>query len=90
MNEFRFGQIIKSKAGRDKNKLFIIIDIKDEYLYVVDGNLRRIENPKKKKKKHIQPMHIVIDSIEDKIINDKKLTNADIRKELIIYQNDPN
>lgn len=89
MNEFRFGQIIRSKAGRDKNKLFIIIDIKDEYLYVVDGTLRRIENPKKKKKKHIQPMHIVIDSIEDKIINDKKLTNADIRKELIIYQNDP-
>lgn len=84
----QYGQIIKSKAGRDQGKIFIIIDIQDEYVYLVDGQYRRIENPKKKKIKHIQPTKIVIEAINQKIVNDKKITNADIRKELVVYQKD--
>lgn len=80
------GQIIKSKAGRDQGKFFIILDIQDEYVYLVDGQTRRVENPKKKKIKHIQPTKIVIETINHKIENDIRLTNADIRKELIVYQ----
>lgn len=84
----QYGQVIKSKAGRDLGKIYIVIDIQDEYVYLVDGNLRRLENPKKKKKKHIQPFNVIIATINHKIENDKKLTNADIRKELIVYQKD--
>lgn len=86
MNELQYGQIVKSKAGRDKGKFFVIIDKEDEYLYLVDGILRRIDNPKKKKFKHIQPTNIIIDIIKNKIENDEKITNADIRKQLILYQ----
>lgn len=86
MNELQYGQIVKSKAGRDKGKFFVIIDKEDEYLYLVDGILRRIDNPKKKKIKHIQPTNIIIDIIKNKIENDEKITNADIRKQLILYQ----
>ncbi|PKM94987.1 MAG: RNA-binding protein [Firmicutes bacterium HGW-Firmicutes-1] len=86
MDKFQYGQIIKSKAGRDQDKIFVIIDIQDEYVYLVDGHFRRIENPKKKKLKHIQPMNIVIETIKHKIENEEKLTNADIRRELIVYQ----
>ena len=90
MNELKCGQLVKSKAGRDKNKIFIIIHIEGEYLYLVDGKLRRLENPKKKKIKHIQPINEIASEIESKIINDRKMTNADIRKALIIHQNDMN
>lgn len=86
MNELQYGQIVKSKAGRDKGKFFVIIDKENEYLYLVDGILRRIDNPKKKKIKHIQPTNIIIDIIKNKIENDEKITNADIRKQLILYQ----
>lgn len=89
MEKLQYGQIIKSKAGRDQDKIFIILHFDEEYVYLVDGHLRRIENPKKKKPKHIQPMNIVIETIKSKIEKEEKLTNADIRKELIVYQKDP-
>lgn len=89
MEKLQNGQIIKSKAGRDKDKLFIIIDSDEEYVYVVDGHLRRVENPKKKKYKHIQLTNTIIEAVKNKIENQIKLTNADIRKELIVYQKEP-
>lgn len=86
MNKLQYGQIIKSKAGRDQDKIFVIIDIQGEYVYLVDGHFRRIENPKKKKFKHIQPTNIIIETIKHRIENEDKITNADIRKELVVYQ----
>jgi len=48
------GQLVCSKAGRDKGKYFIILDIIDDnYVYICDGSLRTIEKPKKKKIKHL-------------------------------------
>lgn len=45
------GQLVFSKAGRDKGKKFIItaVDKDSGYVYIVDGKLRRVENPKKKR-----------------------------------------
>ncbi len=89
MEKLQFGQIVKSKAGRDQDLFFVIIQFDEEYVYLVDGHLRRIDHPKKKKVKHIQPTNLVIEAIKNKIEKEEKLTNADIRKELIVYQKDP-
>ena len=36
------GQVVRSKKGRDEGKVFVIIDIIDkDYLYLVDGKLRK-------------------------------------------------
>ncbi|TCT14089.1 hypothetical protein EDC18_107158 [Natranaerovirga pectinivora] len=86
MENFQIGQIIKSKAGRDKDRLFVIIDIKGEYVYLVDGNLRKLEKPKMKKIKHIQPTNNIVESIQEKIINDQKILNAEIRKTIQLFQ----
>ena len=48
------GMLAKSKAGHDKGKVYVIYAIDESYVYLVDGSLRRMENPKKKKKKHVQ------------------------------------
>lgn len=48
------GLLATSKAGHDKNQVYIIIKETEKYVYIVDGILRKIENPKKKNKKHIQ------------------------------------
>ena len=88
MKQLQIGQVVKSKAGRDKDRLFIIIGIDHEYLYLVDGDLRRLENPKKKKQKHVQPSNDIIKSIQNKILNHGRMNNADIRKELLIYQSE--
>jgi len=53
MNDLTLGQIVYSKAGRDKDYFFLVVDYKKPYVYLVDGKLRRLENSKKKKDKHI-------------------------------------
>lgn len=88
MKSVELGMIVKSKAGRDKDNFSIIIDIQDEYVYLVDGDIRRLEHPKKKKIKHIQVTKTVAYDLIDNLENGKKVTNADIRKALQNYVKD--
>ena len=48
------GMLARSKAGHDKNEVFVIIGIENEYVFLADGKNRLICQPKKKKIKHIQ------------------------------------
>ena len=48
------GMLASSKAGHDKNTVYVIIKEETEYVYLVDGKTRTIEKPKKKNKRHIQ------------------------------------
>lgn len=84
-NMYSLGQIVFSKCGRDKGKPFIIISIEDEYVYLVDGNLRKVDNPKLKKKKHIQTTSVVNEWIRRKMIEESRLTNNDVRRALKEY-----
>ena len=85
VSEYVKGQLVYSKSGRDRGKLFIIIDIDGQYLYLADGRLRRIENPKKKKDKHVQKVNYVMENIKEKIQEEGKLTNGDLRQALNQY-----
>ena len=51
---FEVGMLAKSKAGHDKGHIYVIYKIEEAYVYLIDGNIRTIEKPKKKKKKHVQ------------------------------------
>lgn len=74
------GQIVRSKKGRDEGKVFVITDVIDEnYLYLVDGKLRKLNRPKKKKVKHVY----IYNSQIDLDVND--LNDSYIRKELLPY-----
>jgi len=44
------GQVVRSKKGRDEGKVYIIMDIiDDDLLLLVDGKLRKLDRPKKKR-----------------------------------------
>ena len=48
--ELSAGDIVYSKAGRDKDKFFIVLEVIDsEYVLLADGGLREVARPKKKK-----------------------------------------
>jgi len=52
--ESLIGRMVYSKAGRDKGKLYIIIEaLDDNYVLVCDGILRTKSRPKKKKLMHL-------------------------------------
>jgi large subunit ribosomal protein L14e len=82
------GQVVVSKAGRDAGKMFVVTGLIDiSYVFISDGDSRRLENPKKKKIKHLNTTTNVIEAIAQKISAGDKITNADIRKALVEYQN---
>jgi len=83
LTDLDIGQIVKSKSGRDQGRLFIVIaKIDAEYVLIVDGSLRRIDKPKKKKIKHLAKVNAVSNEIREAILNNNKINDAFIRNEL--------
>ena len=80
------GQVVYSKSGRDKRRPFIIVDFDEQYLYLVDGDLRKLEKPKKKKMMHVQIVNDVIEDIKQKLEDKAYLNDADFRKALKSYK----
>jgi len=79
------GQIVFSKSGRDKGKVFIVMAVEGEYAFLTDGKLRPLNKLKKKKAKHIQPTNTITDlAVSGGISN---LKDADIRKWLKAFMN---
>mgnify|MGYP001069469892 FL=1 len=54
MEENIVGMLASSKAGHDKDSVYVIIREDGEYIYVADGTSRTVERPKRKNKKHVQ------------------------------------
>ncbi|MDW7667255.1 MAG: KOW domain-containing RNA-binding protein [Bacillota bacterium] len=85
--DLQIGQLVKSKAGRDKGKLFIIKEIiNDKYVYIVDGELRKISNPKKKKVKHLIIYKRIFKEFQEQTKNSIKLTNVFVKKLIEPYE----
>lgn len=83
MEQFQIGRVVLAKAGRDKGKAFIIIQrLDDEYVLIADGVGRKIEQPKKKKVKHLKPKPILVQELKQKLEAGVTVLNADLRKSL--------
>ena len=54
IDRLEIGMLAKSKAGHDKGHIYVINRVDETYVYLVDGNVRALNNPKKKKRKHVQ------------------------------------
>lgn len=57
MLEFKPGCPARSLAGHDKDRYYIILKEDGEYVELADGKFKTTEHPKRKKKKHVQPVH---------------------------------
>ena len=77
------GHVVLSKAGRDKGKKFMVLSVDDtgSYVYVADGNLRRVENPKKKKLRHLDMTGDMLEKLAEKIRDGRPLQNSEIYTE---------
>lgn len=83
--EFSIGDIVISRAGRDKGHHFVILSLEGEYAYICDGRMRKMDKPKKKKVKHIMHIKKSSDFLMQKLSNTGKVTNSELRKELSEY-----
>ena len=84
------GELATSKAGHDKDRLYMIVGEEGECVYLCDGRLRGVEHPKKKKKKHIQIIHssaqdTLIQTIKQNLPGERDEIDRQIRKTLEDY-----
>ena len=77
--------LVVSKAGRDQGQLFYVIAAVEQYVYLADGKSRRLEKPKRKKRKHIEQIPRTESRIAEKIRNGEKVLNSELRKELASF-----
>ena len=82
------GELATSKAGHDKDRLYMIVGEEGECVYLCDGRLRGVEHPKKKKKKHIQIIHssaqdTLIQIIKQNLPGERDEIDRQIRKSSI-------
>jgi ribosomal protein L14E/L6E/L27E len=80
--DYSLGQIVYSKSGRDSGNAFIITEFNNDYVWLADGKIRKLDKPKKKKKIHIQITKTINADIRYKLENKLYLLDADLRKAL--------
>ena len=78
--------IVQSDAGRDKGKLFYVLDVEGEFLLLADGKSRRVEAPKRKKRRHVMFVASEDTRVSEKIKGEEKITNSELRRALAIFR----
>lgn len=78
------GDLVLSLAGRDKDKLFYVLDADETYAYLVDGKVRKLENPKRKKRKHVRFAARIDSNVAQKLIRGDKVLNSELRRDLAV------
>ena len=72
--EWKRGQVVRSKAGRDKDSFLAVVAIEPPCALVCDGRQRPLERPKRKKLRHLSPTLKVLP--EGALATDRKLRAA--------------
>ena len=77
------GQIVCSKAGRDKGYFMVVVKESEDAVFVADGKERPLERPKLKNPKHLCFTNTVL-------LEENFKTNKALRKALAIYRDSVN
>ncbi len=83
--EISKSDIIISLAGRDRGKLFYVIDTEDNYVHVADGKGRKLENPKRKKLKHVRRVTRAETEVARRMQAGGKVLNSELRRDLATF-----
>ena len=84
--EIAKSDIVRSDAGRDRGKIFIVLAVEGEYLLLADGKGRRVEAPKRKRRRHVLFVAADESRLADKIKRSEKITNSELRRTLAAYR----
>jgi ribosomal protein L14E/L6E/L27E len=79
--DFELGQLVKSLAGRDKDKHYLVVGFAEDRVLLSDGRCRPLNRVKKKNSKHLQPYNCVVPGIKERI-RQGNLTDTILRNTL--------
>ena len=72
------GRLCKSLKGHDAGSIYMIYKTEGEFVWLVDGDYKKIDKPKKKRTKHISLIDQVLKNIAAKITEQKVVYSEEI------------
>ena len=83
---FRQGDVVRSAAGHDQGQFFLVIREEGDFLWLVDGKNRRIEAPKKKRRKHVVSAGFWTHPVAGRMQDGGPVLDSEIRKALAAFR----
>ena len=74
--------VVVSIAGRDQGEWFYVIDANPVYLFLANGKNRTLEQPKRKKQKHVEKVLRSETRVAAKLLFGDKVLNGELRRDL--------
>ena len=84
--KYNYGQLVFSKAGHDKDHLYVIVGEEADRVYLADGKLKKLQKPKRKNKKHVQIINYIDQELSKKNSRNGKIEDSDIVKAIKLYE----
>ena len=78
--------IVISLAGRDRDQYAFVVGLEDGYVLIADGKGRRLENPKRKKMKHVAKVARIESRDAQTLRTGDKVLNSELRKDLAAFR----
>lgn len=69
--QIQCGMIVKSVAGRDKERFYLVIKIEGKHVFIADGKVRKLSSLKAKNPLHLKVTNNIVDVEEYR--TDKKI-----------------
>ena len=80
MFPIELGSVVRSLAGRDQGRLFVVIqEVDSDFVMVANGKLRGMDRLKKKRRKHLKPTGTVIEELRDRLANGGTAEDHEVR-----------
>ncbi len=77
------GRLVASTAGRDRGRFYLVLgNGPGNRVFVADGEIRKVANPKHKNGKHLRAHPEVSLEINEKVKSGLKVTDLDVQRAL--------
>ena len=82
LSDIQIADVVIATAGREKGKLFYVLDMDAEFLILVNGKDRTLEQPKRKKRRHVDKVLRSETRVAEKLRQGDKVLNSELRRDL--------
>lgn len=82
-------KLARSLSGHDKGQYYVIMSEDESYVYLADGRIKTIDEPKRKNRKHIQEIRNLPREVSD-LLEPEKIRDDEVKRALKLWSKSPN
>ena len=80
--DIQISDVVISLRGRDQGELYYVVGKQEEFLLLANGKNRTLEEPKRKKQKHVEKVLRSETRVAAKLLSGDKVLNGELRRDL--------